>query len=179
MTAVRNLVGQHFGRLTVAERAGTDRNGHALWLCRCLCGERRVVSSTNLLSGQTRACGCLRRGRRTHGLSYTRTYKSYHDAKQRCTNPNNQAFANYGGRGIEFRLSSITQLVAHLGECPPGKTLDRYPNRNGHYEIGNLRWATRLEQARNRRPPKKRRSALADILAYKARVTRAAMRPPP
>ena len=76
-------------------------------------------------------------------------------AKQRCTNPNTGAFADYGGRGIEFRFPSIrafAEWVLHnIGPKPtPLHSLDRIDNGR-HYEPGNLRWATRLEQARNKR----------------------------
>ena len=73
--------------------------------------------------------------------------------KDRCTNPNNTNFLNYGGRGIEYRIPSYEALIAHLGEKPLGYTVDRIDN-NGHYELSNLRWATYKEQAANRRATK-------------------------
>jgi len=86
----------------------------------------------------------------------------YHNAlgaKQRCTNPNSAAFANYGGRGIEFKFSSPKAFaewaLLNIGPKPtPGHSLDRVDN-NRHYEPGNLRWATRVEQARNKRAYKR------------------------
>jgi hypothetical protein len=76
-------------------------------------------------------------------------------AKQRCTNPNSGAFADYGGRGIEFRFPSVrafAEWVLHnIGPRPTAlHSLDRIDNER-HYEPGNLRWATRSEQARNKR----------------------------
>lgn len=76
-------------------------------------------------------------------------------AKQRCTNPNSGAFADYGGRGIEFRFPSVrafAEWVLHnIGFRPTAlHSLDRIDNER-HYEPGNLRWATRSEQARNKR----------------------------
>jgi hypothetical protein len=179
MTAVRNLVGQLFGWLLVIRRAKRigngrrQRGGYAYWHCICTrCGRRKAISGKLLTSGHTRSCGCLRRSARTHGLSHTRAYRSYRAAKSRCRNCRHPAFADYGGRGIEFRLVSIEQLFAHLGERPEDKSLDRI-NNDGHYEVTNLKYSTRREQARNRRRPRRRRrSSLADILTYKARVTR-------
>lgn len=75
-------------------------------------------------------------------------------AKTRCTNANNKQYKDYGGRGILFLFVSVVDGVAwvrkHLGERPEGLTLDRIDN-DGNYGPGNLRWATRQEQGRNKR----------------------------
>jgi hypothetical protein len=75
-------------------------------------------------------------------------------AKQRCTNPNAAGYKNYGGRGIQFAFPSIRAAVQwvldNLGPRLGTRSIDRVDN-DRHYEPGNLRWATRLEQARNRR----------------------------
>ena len=75
-------------------------------------------------------------------------------AKQRCTNPNNSRWAWYGGRGIEFRFSSPAAMrdyvLSTLGPRPKGMVIDRIDNE-GHYEVGNLRWATTQQSVDNRR----------------------------
>jgi hypothetical protein len=81
--------------------------------------------------------------------------------RARCNNPRHHAYEHYGGRGIKIcdRWSGeqgFENFLSDMGERPPGKTLDRYPNNDGNYEPGNCRWATSKEQARNRR--KKKRS---------------------
>lgn len=85
----------------------------------------------------------------------TRLYRIWTNMVTRCTNPNFPAYRNYGGRGVgifpEWR-KSFAAFARDVGE-PPTSThsIDRWPNRDGNYEPGNVRWATREEQGRNRR----------------------------
>jgi len=87
----------------------------------------------------------------THGMSYTRTYKSWSSMIQRVRNPNHQAFARYGGRGITVctRWLSFDAFYDDMGDRPEGTSLDRLNNDKG-YEPGNCRWATASEQQHNR-----------------------------
>lgn len=76
--------------------------------------------------------------------------------KNRCTNPKCQRYEIYGGRGIKVCdrwTASYEAFLADVGRRPgPEYSLDRYPDRDGNYEPGNVRWATRSEQMLNRRP---------------------------
>ena len=79
-------------------------------------------------------------------------YRVFISARQRCVDPRCPAFKNYGGRGIEFRFASYAECFAELGPRPSdAHTLDRI-NNDGHYEKGNVRWATRRDQSLNQRP---------------------------
>lgn len=87
------------------------------------------------------------------GTGRSRTYVSWEQMWQRCTNPKNTSWKNYGGRDISicWQWRDFAAFLDDMGERPEGKTLDRI-NRDGNYEPGNCRWATPSEQARNRRP---------------------------
>lgn len=94
-----------------------------------------------------------RRRASSHGQVGTGTYGSWSAMLQRCTNPRNKEYPNYGGRGVRVcdLWRQFENFLADMGPRPPGLTLDRI-NTDGHYEPGNCRWATASEQASNRRP---------------------------
>lgn len=108
-------------------------------------------------------------------MSETPEYRSHAHAKGRCNNPNDTKYADYGARGIKFLFASFEQFFAELGPRPNGKTLDRYPNNEGHYEPGNVRWATPLEQAQNRRNRGKAQQKSTSKTTYRIHKGEAAM----
>ena len=75
--------------------------------------------------------------------------------KSRCLNPSTPGFHNYGGRGIRICsewVRSFSGFFRDVGAKPgPGYSIDRFPNKNGDYEPGNVRWATQTQQMRNTR----------------------------
>lgn len=148
--------GKRFGRWLVFSFFAQLPN-QIYWLCRCDCGVWKTVLAPSLVNGRSQSCGCLGReltvlrGFR-HGWSDTPEYRAFIKARGRCTDPDNYAYSpNYGARGIEFRFTSFEQFIADIGPRPSSKhSLDRIDNE-GHYEPGNVRWATMGVQLRNRR----------------------------
>lgn len=61
MRKAKDLTGRKFGRLEVVERAGVDENKRATWLCKCRCGNTKIISAKDLHSRKVYSCGCLRR----------------------------------------------------------------------------------------------------------------------
>lgn len=163
---VIDLSGQHFGRYSVIKFDMVSRSG-AVWLCRCTCGQERLVAANDLRRGNTNSCGCLRsemvaeRMRthgatsRTHGATGTRLFNIWRGMLERCRLTSHKSYAQYGGRGItvcERWQERFEYFLMDMGQPPSAKhTLDRWPNNEGNYEPGNCRWATMFEQSRNRR----------------------------
>jgi hypothetical protein len=92
----------------------------------------------------------------SHGESRrTAEYQAWRNMLDRCSKPSRKEWKNYGGRGIEVFpawRSDFSEFLSYVGRRPsPSHSLDRYPNNDGNYEPGNVRWAERKQQNRNMR----------------------------
>ena len=156
MPKIVDLGGQRFGKLLVMCSVGSDKRGNRLWECRCDCGGATKVTTSNLRRGHSRSCGCGKgknpNPKTKHGKHDSPIYDIWTAMKQRCLNPNCDAYRNYGGRGITLCKSwhQFENFYADMGDPPNGLTLDRIDN-DGNYEVNNCRWVSRKRQQRNMR----------------------------
>ena len=161
-----DLSGQKFHRLTVVKRhPENNKQNKPMWVCKCDCGKVVIVTGSDLKSGNTKSCGCLDKevGKKkltTHGYSKTRLYRVWTSMKDRCHNPNNKRYNDYGGRGIfvcdewrhdfvafrEWAYQNGYDDSVPFGQC----TIDRANNNDG-YTPYNCVWSTLSQQAHNKR----------------------------
>ena len=147
--------GLKYGKLTCVKYLG-----HKKWLCKCDCGNECLRESRNLHDRSDCGCGKPMRDRAAgekrskHGESRTRLYKRWTSMLQRCENPNNRSFANYGGRGIsvcdEWHDYPTFRGWALANGYEESLSIDRI-DTNGNYEPSNCRWTTSSVQLSNRR----------------------------
>src|ERR1019366_6963738 len=167
MPVALDLTDQRFGSLVAEERTGTHANGSATWRVRCDCGCIFETTAQLLRKRKRTSCGCVKR-ERIRQIALARNYRHGHSAHggtpeyrtwksmlRRCYTRSQGEWENYGGRGIkvcERWRNSFPAFLADVGVKPsPKHSLDCFPNKNGNYELVNVRWATPTEQARNRR----------------------------
>lgn len=149
----KDETGNRYGKLVVLKFSHVKRQVH--WLCRCDCGNTTTVSGGHLREGTTTSCGCVIL--KSNGMSGSPIYQVWQAMKDRCCNPKNRHYRNYGARGIRVSarwMESFSNFFEDMGERPfEGATLERVDNSKG-YSKDNCKWATRHEQMANCRTAK-------------------------
>ena len=150
MGRIKDLNGKKFGSLTVLYFVDT-KNAKARWMCRCDCGVEKIITSADLVKGDTKTCGGGIH-RRIHGMKETRIYRIWKAMKGRCKYPSTDYYKRYGGRGItyceEWDVFLNFYEWSKSSGYKDGLTLDRI-NNDGNYEPSNCRWITQKEQMSN------------------------------
>ncbi|OEH55922.1 hypothetical protein AQ616_18975 [Oceanobacillus sp. E9] len=159
------IEGQLYGRLEVIKLDHRKRyawGSRSFYLCKCSCGNEKVIRRDHITSGATKSCGCLEKEnlkglefKETHGQTKTRLYYVWNSMRMRCRNPNTNNYHNYGGRGISVckewndSFEPFYEWAVKNG-YRPGLTIERI-NNDGNYEPSNCKWATYKEQSANTR----------------------------
>lgn len=175
--------GHRYGRLLVL-RCNGQKNHSVMWVCRCDCGNEILAPGGNLGRGRHLSCGCLARELssergRYHALGIVSAsspeYKTWIRIRKRCSDPTWHNYAHYGGRGIKVCEKWSASFEAFLGDVglrpSPLHSLDRYPDNDGDYAPGNVRWGTKAQQSQN-----SRNVWLLDIDGHKIGVSEMARR---
>jgi len=157
--SIKDLIGKQYGKLVVLKMTSQRKYRSVVWKCRCDCGNIVYVQSGALQSGNTQSCGCLNLGNLKHGMSKSVEHRTWRAMIDRCTNPNNKKYLDYGGRGITIcerwlGEDGFIHFFEDMGPRPSNNhSIDRKDNDlliNG-YSKDNCGWADKTIQSNNTR----------------------------
>tara|TARA_R110000737_G_scaffold254011_1_gene263327 strand:+ start:1230 stop:1862 length:633 start_codon:yes stop_codon:yes gene_type:complete len=160
--------GDRFGRLVIVEAYHSKSGKRWMHFVECDCGSNSISNGRDMEAGKTRSCGCLRlEEKTTHGMAREPEYAIWAAMIQRCTNPRNAAYANYGGRGIRVcpEWLSFDAFIGDVGRRgSKNLTLERVDNDDS-YGPENCIWAPRVAQSLNQRIRKDNKSGFRGVSA--------------
>lgn len=158
MTPVQDVTGKKYGRLTAIKKYKVTTYRQHIWKFRCDCGKIIAAHLTNVRSGHTKSCGCLRSELSSirlikHGMAKTSEYNIWCRMRRRCNRklPSIYSKDYYKGITVCKRWEKFENFIKDMGRIPPGKySIDRIDNKKGYFKA-NCRWANHTEQMRNKR----------------------------
>jgi hypothetical protein len=163
--------GDRYGNLTIINQVKSyispkKNKPKRRFECKCDCGNVVSIILADMRSGKTKSCGCIKDNLTSIRNSIHNNtwkdgkrisipeYNTWRGMKERCSNPNHKAYKDYGGRGImvcERWINSYVNFLKDMGKKPSNDySIDRI-NVNGNYEPSNCKWATKVEQQKNKR----------------------------
>lgn len=166
MPGAIDMLNQKVGRLLVIERAGSNKDGKAVWLCKCDCGNELKVIGKEMRTGHTLSCGCLRKETTSematkHGNCNHPLYRVWHGMINRCEKPKHKNYREYGARGIKVSLEwhkfekffadMVETYDIHIKEHGKINTTLERVNNSADYSKDNCIWTTRKQQGNNTR----------------------------
>jgi len=174
-----DLTGSVFNRITVLSLSTLSSKKSRMWNCVCSCGTSFVTSTSSLTFANHKSCGCyaseqasirMKINATTHGLSRTKAYRAWVDAKNRCYSVDHKEYCRYGAKGIAMHadlLQSVELWCHTLGDPPDGAksrkwSVDRI-DCTKNYEVGNIRWADAGMQARNQKKQLNNKSGVTGV----------------
>lgn len=152
-------IGQKLGKLTILDKF-TDEKGVAMFKCKCDCGKIANLRYSNVISGNTKSCGCSQFNKvPIHGMAGTKFYQRYDSMKRKCYKKSDRNYRSFGGKGIKvcdrwktfenFKADMYDSYCQHVKEYGErNTTLDRI-NLKGDFEPSNCKWVTRKENINN------------------------------
>jgi hypothetical protein len=142
----------------ISEVQEKTKDGHKKWLCQCDCGDKSIYTATRVRHNRVNQCKkctikIVSQKKKTHGMRESKEYSTWVSLKNRCLRKSSKDYERYGKKGITVYLpwiNNFQMFFDHIGLSPSNNhSIDRIDNTKG-YEPGNVRWATRSEQQRNK-----------------------------